>query len=235
MTTKTVYQVNRMGVYVGPVTADESPLEPGIFLIPGGCVESAPPEAPEHKAAYWNGRAWQLVEYFEGLVVYNTANREPLTLTGVGPIPNGYTVKKPEPGQIWKYGRWVDDLDTMLAKLYEQKLASINEGCSRYIESGFTSEALGERYRYSSSLEDQVNLYGLIDSELDGLYPAYDSDGKKVFLLHEARQLRQLGTDLVLFKQSALLHAETLKQALAQALADKDLAAMKAIEWSPLA
>jgi len=233
MTTQTVYQVNHQGLYVGPVQADESPLEPGAFLIPGGCVETAPPEAPEHKAAYWNGRAWQLVEYFDGLIVYNTATRKPLTLSGVGPIPNGYTVKKPEHGQVWKNGRWVDDLDTMLAKLYEQKLASINEGCGRYIESGFASDALGERYRYSSALEDQVNLNGLVWAYMEALYPAYGSDGKKVFLTHGAEQLDQVAQDLLTFKQQALLHAERLKQTLAQALADKDLAAMKAIEWSP--
>lgn len=33
---KTVYQTNAEGYFVGPVQADPSPLEPGVWLIPGG-------------------------------------------------------------------------------------------------------------------------------------------------------------------------------------------------------
>lgn len=236
MNTKIVYQTNHLGLYIGPVEAEESPLDPGVYHIPGGCVEMPPPQVPEFKAACWNGKNWQLLDYFEGLIVYSTSTREPLTLTGVGPIPNGYTVKKPGPNQIWKNGRWVDDLETMLAKLYLQKLEAINTECARHIESGFNSDALGEWYRYDSTLEDQVNLSGLIISELDGLCPCYGTapdNSEKVFREHTAEQLHLVGQHLVTFKQKALLQSETLKKALAQTLAEKDLAAMKAIEWSP--
>ena len=232
MPTKTVYQTNFQGLYVGPVIASESPLEPGVFLIPGGCVDVAPPEAPEGKVACWNGKRWQLLDYLNGLIVYNTSTLEPRTLTGLGTIPNGYTVQRPEPGQIWKNGRWVDDLDTMLAKLYPPKLEAINSGCARSIESGFHSDALGEPYRYDSALEDQVNLTGLILSGFDALCACYGSDGKKVFRGHSAEQLHVVGQHLVTFKQIALQHAENLKRVLSKALAERDLPAMQAIEWS---
>ena len=39
MSTKTVYQTDHLGLYVGPVIADASPLEEGVYLIPGGCIE----------------------------------------------------------------------------------------------------------------------------------------------------------------------------------------------------
>lgn len=58
---KTVYQTDRNGNYVGPMLADESPLEPGVFLIPAGCVETAPPSIPAGKMARWTGAAWILV------------------------------------------------------------------------------------------------------------------------------------------------------------------------------
>lgn len=58
---KTVYQTDRSGNYVGPMAADASPLEPGVWLIPAGCVEVAPPNAPTGKIARWNGSAWVLV------------------------------------------------------------------------------------------------------------------------------------------------------------------------------
>ena len=55
-----VYQTRNDGSYVGPVEADESPLEPGVWIIPGGCVEVAPPEIPEGMMAVWQGDQWSL-------------------------------------------------------------------------------------------------------------------------------------------------------------------------------
>ena len=53
-----VYQTNYDGVFVGTTTAYESPLEPGVWLIPGGCVTVAPPEIPPGSRARWTGAAW---------------------------------------------------------------------------------------------------------------------------------------------------------------------------------
>jgi hypothetical protein len=235
MTTKTVYQTNPQGLYVGPAEADESPLEPGVFMIPAGCVESPPPvHIPELKAACWNGKAWQLVDYFEGLVVYSMTTCEPLTLTGTGAIPDGYTTLRPGPDQVWKNGRWVDDLNAQLAKIHAAKTNAVNTGCADLIVSGFTSNALGEPHRYQSTLEDQVNLTGVVMSGLPSPWPCFDlaeEAPEKIFREHSAAQLLQLGLHLVVFKQKAVQLADALKKALNQALADKDLAAMKAIEW----
>jgi len=51
---KTVSQLDENGYFVGLVIADESPLEPGVFHIPGNAVDSEPPEIPENKRAQWN-------------------------------------------------------------------------------------------------------------------------------------------------------------------------------------
>jgi hypothetical protein len=62
MTTKTVFQTDRAGHFVSVEEADESPLEPGVYLMPRGCVEVAPPdEWPEDKWPRWNGRQWELI------------------------------------------------------------------------------------------------------------------------------------------------------------------------------
>jgi hypothetical protein len=232
MTTKTVYQTNQLGLFTGTAVAEESPLEPGVFLIPGGCVESPPPTIPENKAACWSNDKWVLVDYFNGLILYSTTTGEPLTITGIGPIPSGYTVKKPGPDQIWKNGEWVDDIAAILAALFEQKMLEVNDACNRYIEGGFTSNALGEPHRYSSQMDDQINLTGMVLSGLDASYACFDANQVKVFRPHTAAQLHLVSQDLVRFKQAALQHADNLKKDLATALNDKKLKVMKSIKWT---
>ena len=59
----TVYQTNYSGLLVGATVADESPLEPGVFAIPAGCVETAPPSTwPDDQWPRWNGIKWELIQ-----------------------------------------------------------------------------------------------------------------------------------------------------------------------------
>lgn len=51
---KTVIQLNADGYFVGTVNADESPLEPGVYLIPFGCIETESPQIPEGHIAKWS-------------------------------------------------------------------------------------------------------------------------------------------------------------------------------------
>ena len=50
---KTVSQLDALGYFVGTADADESPLEPGEFLIPGGCVDAPAPTIPQGQRARW--------------------------------------------------------------------------------------------------------------------------------------------------------------------------------------
>jgi hypothetical protein len=57
-----VYQHDHAGIYLGEITADPSPLEPGVFLVPARCVAAAPPaEIGPGFVARWNGAAWVTV------------------------------------------------------------------------------------------------------------------------------------------------------------------------------
>lgn len=61
MNTKTVYQTDNSGLYVGATQADESPLEPGVWLMPAKTVEAAPPaDWPADKWPRHNGSGWVL-------------------------------------------------------------------------------------------------------------------------------------------------------------------------------
>ena len=51
---KLVTEIDSEGFAVGTVEADESPLEPGVYLVPAGCVDARVGEIPEGKRAKWN-------------------------------------------------------------------------------------------------------------------------------------------------------------------------------------
>lgn len=53
--TKTVVQLDKDGFYVGTTIADESPLEPGVYLLPRDTIDEPIPEPIEGKRAKWVG------------------------------------------------------------------------------------------------------------------------------------------------------------------------------------
>ncbi|MDF3822336.1 hypothetical protein P3G55_20700 [Leptospira sp. 96542] len=58
MQSKLVPQLDLLGFFVGMSTADESPLEPGVWLIPAGAIDVPAPDVPEGQRARWQGGAW---------------------------------------------------------------------------------------------------------------------------------------------------------------------------------
>jgi hypothetical protein len=59
MTTKIVSQLDHAGYFVNATVADESPLESGVFLLPAGCVDIAPPtEIPANNKVLFSGQEW---------------------------------------------------------------------------------------------------------------------------------------------------------------------------------
>lgn len=118
-----------------------------------------------------------------------------------------------------------------LQPLYVTKLAAINEACEATITGGFWSAALGVRYQYSSQLDDQLNLTGVILAGLDSLYACRDEQGIKEFRPHTVAQLRRVGDDFTAFKLQLLQKSNGLKQRLDQALADNDLAVLESVTW----
>jgi len=53
---KKVSQLDYDGYFVGVTIADPSPLEPGVFLLPGGAIDVEPPVVPEGQRAKWDGQ-----------------------------------------------------------------------------------------------------------------------------------------------------------------------------------
>lgn len=68
--TKIVYQTDAAGLYAAPAEAALSPLEPGVYLIPAGCVEVSPPDAMPNHVRQWAGNAWEQVPDHRGETWY---------------------------------------------------------------------------------------------------------------------------------------------------------------------
>lgn len=63
MKSKTVWQCDSAGYLIGRTVADESPLEPGTYLIPSGAVTVKPPHPlTDNQEWWWDGKAWQAVD-----------------------------------------------------------------------------------------------------------------------------------------------------------------------------
>ena len=55
-----VYQTDIDGIFVGTTTADQDPLDSTNWLIPAGCVETAPPTITDSQLAKWDGAKWSV-------------------------------------------------------------------------------------------------------------------------------------------------------------------------------
>lgn len=55
-----IYNYNQDGEYVGQSLADESPLEPGIYLIPAYATIIEPPITDNQHIAVFNGEGWTM-------------------------------------------------------------------------------------------------------------------------------------------------------------------------------
>ncbi|MFY1901499.1 phage tail protein [Achromobacter xylosoxidans] len=111
MATKTVYQTDpATGIYLFPTLANELALAPGVFNIPFGAYEDAPPAAePGHVAKRDHaGSGWTVVEDHRGDVLYladhggqyslgSTVEIEglPMSYPGWGKVPAWLTLTAP--------------------------------------------------------------------------------------------------------------------------------------------
>jgi hypothetical protein len=49
------------GEYLSEADADESPLEPGVYLVPAHATTEQPPSALTSETVIWDGHSWNLI------------------------------------------------------------------------------------------------------------------------------------------------------------------------------
>lgn len=92
------YQTDEHGFLVGEFDADESPLEPGVYLIPRGGIADAPPIAGPDQAAKYEAGAWSLVPDHRGTVYWlGDRSRHEITERGIAPPADALQAEPPPP------------------------------------------------------------------------------------------------------------------------------------------
>lgn len=226
----TIYLIDALGILSGPVEAQEIPGL-GKQLPSNAVILSEPFPAPQ------SGFVWVLeaegprqMEDHRG-EVYRTDSGAVEQFDQLGPLPPEFTsLPRPSFAHVWANGGWVKDP----AVVHGQQVTLINNACSAQITSGFWSSVLGAPHQYSSALDDQLNLIGVVQRGEDSHYPCCDQQGLKAFMPHTAMQIRQVGDEFTLFKLQLLEKAHQLKLQLDQALGDGDVAALEAVTWEEM-
>ena len=121
--TKTVYQLDRHHCYLCTTAADRDPMDENNWLIPAGCVESAPPQTGKNQTAQWqaDSQTWRIIPDYRGQTVWRTDTWQhdgiaADTVTEPGELPAGLTIEPPPSSlHTWDGKAWVLDAETAAA------------------------------------------------------------------------------------------------------------------------
>lgn len=169
-----VYQTDDDGYLIGTVAADPDPLTPGNWLIPRGCVGTAPPALGANETAHWAGGAWTKRPDHRGRVYWLAdGSRHEITARGVA-LPEGALDAAPPPPPPPIPSR-VTMRQARLALLGAGLLSQVNTAIASM--AGTPGEAARIEWEYALSVERGSPLVasltaalGLTDAQLDALF-----------------------------------------------------------------
>ena len=123
--TKPVCQLDAENLYIGQVAADlDIMARDGSYIIPGGCIDTNPPEITEGHAARWNGQGWDFLEDHRGKIAYRKTDGTAVTISQVGSLSDDLIMIAP-PSEYcsWDGEKWIEN-QTKKAEAEETKLAT---------------------------------------------------------------------------------------------------------------
>lgn len=139
-----IYQCDNNWRYLYETDADESPMEPGVFLIPGFATTVKPDISKGTPTWSPTANSWSYQENHLGKIVYNVTTKEPKTIDYLGPIPpEGYTTQVPREFDTWDGSLWITDMVLRNKTLRKQKMSEVN--------AAFENAMLSVRSEYTES------------------------------------------------------------------------------------
>lgn len=83
--------------YVGSSLADESPLEPGVFLIPAHATDIEPPTCESNQIQIFNGTSWNIIEDRRG-TYYSTQTQQ--AIENYNPLISPENATRQQPPEV---------------------------------------------------------------------------------------------------------------------------------------
>lgn len=108
--------------YLGQGDADESPLEPGVPLIPANSTLKVPPNTGDREAAVFDLTAddWIVMQDFRAVDLYSTLDGAPVVVTDLGPQPPETTEQpRPSPMHDWSGSGWEENIGKIKAAKWD--------------------------------------------------------------------------------------------------------------------
>lgn len=108
------------GELIGQSTADRSPLEPDIWLIPAHATDQTPPKAKVRQVAVFRDGRWQLSPDWRATALWSTEDGAAVSITEIGLTPadiHATDKPRPNPAHLWQDGQWQEDADLKSALL----------------------------------------------------------------------------------------------------------------------
>jgi hypothetical protein len=123
------YTINQNGYLTGERQCQPSPLEPGKYLIPGGCIEIPPIETSENEIAKWDGSKWIKAPDYSRNVYYSKTDRREKRFQVGEEFDENYTDVKPLNGQFQKFenGKWIVDNDAKELHKNKKRIAELKQ------------------------------------------------------------------------------------------------------------
>jgi hypothetical protein len=93
--------------FINTSIADESPLEPGVFLIPAHATDIESPTCDSNQIQIFNGTSWDIIEDKRG-IYYSTQTQEVIENYNPLEAPENTTKEKPPEVPKGKVLKWND-------------------------------------------------------------------------------------------------------------------------------
>lgn len=157
------------------IHADPSPLEPGVWLVPASAAIIEPPERTEGFAPVLSadGSTWNQVQDLRGQTAYNKTTAQPVEVTDLGPLADGFTFLVPvTPIDTWQADGWAPEPEAFkahnalrkawLAGYASQQIGTLQRAVELDMATEAEQQALDDWKRYSI-------LLNRVDTDAPGL------------------------------------------------------------------
>ncbi|SCU94332.1 hypothetical protein CNECB9_5260030 [Cupriavidus necator] len=186
------------GEFVWEGSADPSPLEDGVWLIPAYATEVAPPTAAAREVAAFIDGAWVIQADWRGAELFSTADASPVSITEIAitPADIGATeTPRPSASHVWNDGAWIDDpakRAEIVGQVKAGRWAAIKAERDRRKAGGVLVGA----HWFHSDADSRIQWLGIKDTARDMLADGQNS-AAAIFMLGQPLQWKTLAGDFV--------------------------------------